>query len=394
MSSRQLRSIPQRLSSRLALAAVAAAIVGVAAPQTALARAPAAACAKTAQAVVPFEQATVEAQADGKALVSWRAPAGAGKVAVFASTSPDGSSGIRVGEGGASGSLAVAPPKAAPRWYYQLRPACGTPLVVAARRIGLQGAPNFRDVGGYRTTDGRWVRMGVLYRSDELSKLSDKDVAVVEALGVEQFADLRTDPERQRQPNRFPPQAKPAIYDVAGQAQIKGVAQDSFTEIAAKGGLDQVLVQANRSFVASPGAAAGFGKLLDQFAAAERPMLFHCTAGKDRTGWAAAALLLALGVPRETVMQDYLLSAEYLAPKNKVMIEQMRRYPQFANTPPEQLEALLTVRPSYIQAGFDEVEKRYGSFDRYLHEGLGLTDADIAALKTKLLVGAPNTLGS
>jgi len=112
-------------------------------------------------------------------------------------------------------------------------------------------------------------------------------------------------------------------------------------------------------------------------------VVYHCSAGKDRTGWATAVLLTALGVPRETVMADYLASNGYLVEKNRAM---------FSAMPPQQaakLEPVFTVRAAYLNAAFDEVDKRYGSFDRYLKEGLGLDAVALARLRARFLAGAP-----
>lgn len=348
---------------------------------------PAYPCAAEARQVVPFTAASVTSVGDAGLSVSWRAPASAGPVTVYAATRADGAGGVRAGEAPPSGALTYAPKKPAARWYFALRPACGRPLVVADRNLRLEGAPNFRDVGGYRTKDGRWVRMGLLYRADELSHLTAADLKVVTALGVKTVADLRTVSERTRQPDKLPPKAVHAVYDLSQDAPI-GVTQDSFAKVARKGRYDRVLIEANRQFVSDPGASAAFRKLMDQFAQGTNPTVFHCTAGKDRTGWAAAVLLTALGVPREAVMADYMLSAETLAEKNREALPMMQRTPGFEDVKPEQLEALLTVRRAYLQAGFDQVEKDYGSFENYLHKGLGMTDAELEALRGRYLVGA------
>ncbi|CAN7492687.1 tyrosine-protein phosphatase [Phenylobacterium sp. LjRoot219] len=344
-------------------------------------------CPVDARKVVPFTAASVSSLGGDGFSITWLAPASAGPVQVSAAPRPDGTGGVRAGPATRTGALYFQPKTAAARWYFTLKPACGRSLTVAERNLHLDGAPNFRDVGGYRTDDGRWVRMGMLYRADELSHLTDKDLKVLTGVGVKTVADLRTVSERSRQPDKLPPKAVHAVYDPSEDAPI-GVTQDSFEKVASGGRYDRVLPEANRRFVSDPGASAAFRKLMGQFATGENPTVFHCTAGKDRTGWAAAVLLTALGVPRETVMADYMLSADNLAEKNRVALSMMQRTPGFERARPEQLESLLTVRRAYLQAGFDQVEKEYGSFDAYLHEGLGLTDAELEALRARYLVGA------
>jgi protein-tyrosine phosphatase len=112
-------------------------------------------------------------------------------------------------------------------------------------------------------------------------------------------------------------------------------------------------------------------------------VVYHCSAGKDRTGWATAVLLTALGASRETVMADYLASNGYLVEKNKAMFSAMPA------ATAAKLQPVFTVRAAYLQAAFDEVDRRYGSFDHYLGEGLGLDDAALARLRARFLAGAP-----
>jgi protein-tyrosine phosphatase len=283
-----------------------------------------------------------------------------------------------VGTGGASGHLTVSGLPGAARWYFELRPAHGAPLVVADRSLHLATAPNFRDVGGYRTSDGRWVRMGLVYRSDELDRLSDADLAKIAVLAPAVIVDLRRDVERQRGPDRVPPGAAPLVADVDADAPPSGMSKLSTADDAAA-----YLIRANQQFVALPSAKAAYGRLFVRIET-ER-VVYHCSAGKDRTGWATAVLLTALGVPRQTVMADYLASNTYLAEKNRAM---------FAAMPAgsaDRLGPVFDARAAYLDAAFAEVDRRYGSFDRYLREGLGLDHAAIERLRARLLVGAPSS---
>jgi len=338
---------------------------------------------------IPFTQAEVTSPDGGHAFViAWVAPPASGSVQIFARTSPsalgpDGT-GKLVGSAGAVGHVTVADLPPAGRWYFELRPRHGAPLVTAERSLHLATAPNFRDVGGYRTADGRWVRMGLVYRSDGLDRLSEADLARIGRLAPALVVDLRTQSERSRGPDRLPPGADPMVADVAADAPPgQGIAKISTADDAA-----DFLVLANRQFVSLPSAKDAYTRL---FARLQGPpdgaktgaVVYHCSAGKDRTGWASAVLLTALGVPRETVMADYMASNGYLVEKNRAM---------FSAMPPQQaakLEPVFTVRAAYLNAAFDEVDKRYGSFDRYLKEGLGLDAPALARLRARFLAGAP-----
>jgi protein-tyrosine phosphatase len=338
---------------------------------------------------IPFRRAGVLTP-DGKAfVVSWSAPSAAGQVAVYARTTPDLDSSTaparRVGQAGPSGELHVVDLPSATRWYFELRPERGAPLVVADRSLHLRSAPNFRDVGGYRTSDGRWVRMGVAYRSDQLDRLSDADLAKIASLNPALIVDLRTDAERRSGPDRLPPTASPLVADVMASSP-----PDMAAIMRATGPQDSIafLTQANRQFVSGASALGAYGVLMSRLDRSKGVVVYHCTAGKDRTGWASAVLLTILGVPRATVMADYLASNAYLADKNKAM---------FAVLPPDRaaiLEPVMTVRPAYLDAAFAEVKARYGAFGLYLSEGLGLDAAALAQLRSRFLVGDPTTDGS
>jgi protein-tyrosine phosphatase len=333
---------------------------------------------------IPFRTAEV-LSADGRSfVVTWSAPAAAGRVAVYARSTPDldlsSGAGRRVGEAGPAGRLRVDDLPPAPRWYFELRPERGAPLVVADRSLHLRSAPNFRDVGGYRTLDGRWVRMGQAYRSDQLDRLSDADLAKIASLKPALVVDLRTDAERRSGPDRTPPSATPLVADVMASFQ-----PDMAAVMRIKAPQDAIafMTKANRQFVSGTSALTAYATLLDRLDGADGVVVYHCTAGKDRTGWASAVLLTMLGAPRENIMADYLASNAYLADKNKATL---------ATLPPDRVaafEPMLTVRPDYLEAAFAEVQTRYGSFDRYLSQGLGLDATALANLRSRFLVGAP-----
>ncbi|GLT02304.1 protein-tyrosine-phosphatase [Sphingobium jiangsuense] len=375
----------RRLSLAGTLALALPLLGGCAATQAPL---PAALSVARQQAAIPFTAATANriAGSDDYRL-DWAADH-AGTVRVYAGTSPDGvTTGTPVALGPASGSAVVTGLEPGRRWYFTLVPDNGAPLVIADRALHLPTAPNLRDIGGYRTTDGRWVKMGLIYRSDQLDRLSDADLAAMGALGLSAVADLRTATERARGADRLPRGAAPLVLDVVADSEgsLGGDMRKADAAIAAGKGVE-MLIEANREFVSLPSARSAYAALLRRLEQAPpTATLYHCTAGKDRTGWATAVILTLLGVPRETVMADYLLSNAYLRAKNEATQAALAK----AGTPipPAYLEQVLTVRPDYLQSAFDEVERRHGSFDAYLRDGLGLTEADIAALRRLYLAG-------
>ncbi|WP_406279700.1 tyrosine-protein phosphatase [Nocardia sp. NBC_00881] len=223
------------------------------------------------------------------------------------------------------------------------------------RSLHLQGVQNARDIGGYRTLDGRTVRTGSVYRGGQLNNATPDDLAVLTDRRVRVVHDLRTVFERELGPDRIPAGATAHWDDVIGHAPPAVMA----ATLTGGEGL-------YRAFITAPGADEAFAAVLRGIVdTTDGAVLFHCTAGKDRTGWTAAVLLTVLGVDRATVTEDYLLSN------------------QFRNASPD--DQLNGVRQSWLDAAFDQVNQTYGSFDTYVRDALELTDADIAALKAELL---------
>ncbi len=340
-------------------------------------------------AVIPFQDATVTYDAtSGDYRIEWQAP-GVRRVKVFAGANPDSIDRSRATASGETGVvITVGGLDPGRHWFFALVPDRGAELVVTERGLRLATVPNLRDVGGYRTADGRWVRMGVVYRSDQLDRLDDRDLARLAALDLGTVADLRTQTERDREPDRMPPGADHVVLDVAADAagSIGGDMRRTMSMIAAGRGVE-MLTNANRDFVVQPSARSAYTGLLERIATQDRPLLYHCTAGKDRTGWASAVLLSLLGVPRETVMQDYLASNDYLADKNRAILAAVGK--SGARMDPGYLEAVLTVRASFIDAAFTEVERRHGSMEAYARDALGLDAEMLQRLRERMLAGAP-----
>ncbi|MGQ4597740.1 tyrosine-protein phosphatase [Nocardia sp. R6R-6] len=228
------------------------------------------------------------------------------------------------------------------------------PAVSVDRSLALQAVQNARDIGGYRTTDGRTVRTGLVYRTGQLSNATAPDLALLTDRRVRSVYDLRTAYERALGPDRVPAGATATWVDVIGQAPPDVLA----TTLTGGPGL-------YRAFITARGANEAFASVLRAVIETDGAVLFHCTAGKDRTGWAAAILLTLLGVDRATVTEDYLLS---------------NRYRNASGDDP-----LNGVQQSWLDAAFDQVDQTYGSFGGYVQEGLKLTDVEIAALRAALL---------
>ncbi len=237
--------------------------------------------------------------------------------------------------------------------------------------LELAGVSNLRDLGGYRTADGRVVRRGLVFRSAALAGLTEADMATVDALGLHTICDLRGVEESQRAVTRLAgPRIVPLPIEPTVGAGLRDILQ---TKHATGEALHAVLEQAYVAYALS--SQAQFRTLLDLIADGHTPLLFHCAAGKDRTGFAAALLLQALGVPWETVAGDFEAT-------NRLW---RRDTVPSADLPPDIREALLRADPALLQAAFDSACKHYGSFDAYLDEAFGFGPERLQRLRDLLL---------
>ena len=236
------------------------------------------------------------------------------------------------------------------------------------RRIELQGVSNFRDLGGYRTDAGRMVKWRLMFRSDTLASLTDDDMATVCDLGVTTACDLRYGEERQEEPSRFRGHDRVEVLEL-GLPTRPG---DEF--------LDSLKVEVERGEAARRYLLENYRQYPIRYADAYRAIcrrlidghrvVIHCTAGKDRAGTAAAMLLSALGVPRETVFEDYLLTNRYWDRGDRVP----------ADMDPETVAHVFSAREEYLSAAFETVDRQLGGIEAYLADQLGLDDDTRAAL--------------
>ncbi len=256
--------------------------------------------------------------------------------------------------------------------------------------LGIASVPNLRDLGGYKTSDGRTVAAGLVYRSNQLSKISPDDMKKLASLKFKNAYDLRTTEEREKRPEELPPGVNYVVLDVladspqAGPAQLEKLMVDPKAANAALGGgkVEAAFQASYREFVSLASAKKGFRQLfLDLGEKKKLPAIFHCTTGKDRTGWAAAAFLTLMDVPKDKVYEDYLRSNDYILPAYKKAIDGFVA----AGGNPEIPPAILGVKKEYLDAAFDEMEKKYGSVEKYFSEGLGIGPAQQRAMRALYL---------
>lgn len=254
--------------------------------------------------------------------------------------------------------------------------------VAGERRIALEGTFNFRDLGGYPAAGGRQVKWGELYRSDNLSRLTDDAVRLITDMGVKWIFDLRSDGEARQRPNRLPENAGistchlPIVHgEIDGVTAFEKIMQGDTSWFTQD-------FMVNGYMNAIDAYAATWGELIRRLADRDaRPAVFHCSAGKDRTGIAAALVLSALGVREDTIIADHQLSNTCIAPALSDIKARIRSY----GVDPESIADYFTAPRECIVAVLDHLRRTYGSAIRYLTTQGGVAPETIQTLKDDLL---------
>lgn len=323
---------------------------------------------------IPFDDARVTS-ADGRIFtISWHADR-VSHVRIYAGVNFTAVGRNReVGDGRGSGRITVSDLPAEPRWYFELVPDRGQSLIIADRSLHLSTAANFRDAGGYRNAGGQWVRMGLAYRSNGIEHLAPDELDRLQALDLKLVCDLRTREEAQRGPDRIPQ----GLADISADV-LADDADLIHAMIAGEHTQRDLERRVYRDFVRLKSARTAYHLLFERLSDPKSlPTVFHCTAGKDRTGWAEAVLLTILGVPRATIRRDYELTNGYLSGAGLKSVRQA-----FSGA----ARGKVTADPAALEAAFDEVTRDYGSFDNYLHSGLELTEDTLESIRANFLAG-------
>jgi len=245
--------------------------------------------------------------------------------------------------------------------------------------LPLERGHNFRDLGGYRTADGRRVRRGMVFRSGTMADLSEADIERLSRLGIVCICDLRTTSERTKHPTNWHDATKVRLlahdYDHSEGSLASLTLGDGAAVRSRMISLYRTLHEEQRASY-----AALFARLIE----GEVPLLFNCAAGKDRTGIAAALILTALGVPRAAVIEDYVLSDRFAEPLFALLCRNPR-YGLDAASPRESWLPMTRAYPEYIETMLDTLAHRHGSVAAYLAEQLGVDDQAIERLRDNLL---------
>lgn len=252
-----------------------------------------------------------------------------------------------------------------------------------ARRLPIAGAHNLRDLGGYAAAGGRRIKWRTLYRSGAIYGLAEEDRAAMQALGITAICDLRTPDERAHRPMVWHEGAE--IHYYGGVPLESGAALEKLllTTTTLK---EQMRARMHGIYARLPfEQAPSYRHLFAMLAAGRVPLLFNCSAGKDRTGLAAALLLTALGVAHETIAEDYLLSNETAEALLTMMTERSPRYAPLLAQDPQALAPVLAAERAYLDIAFAEITARCGSFDTYLAEHLATGPAELERIRAHLL---------
>lgn len=250
----------------------------------------------------------------------------------------------------------------------------------ARRVLNLAGGVNFRDLGGYKTADGRSVRWGRLYRSGNMAGLTEPDHAVLAGLQIAGVHDLRTNSEREREPNRWAQMAGIAYWSRDYESELGVLTKMLFADIPDPEAARWALLKDYRRIPFDH--APAYRALLERLRDGELPMVFNCSAGKDRAGTAAALVLSLLGVPRETVVQDYRLTDKVLSGQAEAMKRVASAYGRISA---EIWDILIGTDDSYIQNAFDAIDERHGSLEGYFKDELGIDAAAVEVIRDRLL---------
>lgn len=244
----------------------------------------------------------------------------------------------------------------------------------ATREVKLEGAINFRDIGGYTTKSGKHVKTAVIYRSAALNTVTEKDVNKIAQLGIKYDFDFRGPFEVKTAPDKIPA----STIRISLPAGSESIGDSNYTKNMGK-------MMKSDSFLISfytnlspfkDRYAPLFDSLLNNTQAS--PILFHCTAGKDRTGIAAALILYALGVKDETIFEDYEATNYYRRNENAKAIAQMTKY---YGMDEKTATNMMGAKKEYIQATFSTIRAQYGSVDSYLEKVMGLNSKKIKKLQ-------------
>ncbi len=251
------------------------------------------------------------------------------------------------------------------------------------RILHLATGHNFRDIGGYPTHDGRSVKWRQVFRSGYMSSVTGEDAAQLHALGIDTICDLRATGERETRPTRWHTQSSTELWARDYEFSSGALSQLVQRPDVMHGDMHAAMITIYQELPFEQ--ADSYRELFRRLAAGRVPMVFNCSAGKDRTGLASALLLSVLGVPRDVIEEDYLLTNATIDGLISYM-ETESHYSNFVSSRREHAMPLLRAEPEYLATSYDVIAARHGTVDSYMSDVLGITAADQDAIRAHLLV--------
>lgn len=235
----------------------------------------------------------------------------------------------------------------------------------------MQSLVNFRDLGGMSTSQSRVTRPHAMYRSGEITSLTPDDYRDFQTrYGIQRIFDFRGDGERRQRPNMSFPHVKTFAIDISKDSGDHSGSLESL--VSSRENAENYMYQLYRDFVTTESARKGYAAFLTEIAQDTQPFIFHCFAGKDRTGFAAMLLLSLLEVDEEQIMSDYLETNRLRAAANQQMIEEMAKNGASLEQQAG-VKTMLEVKADYLYTSLEEINKQYGDVMGYVEKGLGLS---------------------
>lgn len=254
---------------------------------------------------------------------------------------------------------------------------------LAERLLPLEGGVNFRDMGGYPAHEGRRVKWRHLYRSGTMARLTPADREHLADRGIRAVIDFRTVEEQEREPNEWGLSLGDAYWRRPHTETFGNWSGLDPTKLQAVRDVELVMEEGYRRLPQQQ--AEAYAEMFRRLAAGDVPAVIHCTAGKDRTGGGAALILAALGVPRDAIIADFVMT-ERAVDLTKALAGRQRsaKYDTFAKIDPTVVKAFASAKPGFISAFLDSLDSEFGSVEGYVAD-LGMTASDIAAIRASLL---------
>lgn len=260
---------------------------------------------------------------------------------------------------------------------------------VPSRVLKLQGAVNFRDLGGYSAGEGRRIKRYQVFRSASLGRLTAADFRRIDRLGLKAVFDLRMPEERERAPTNWAGLPVTIRSFIPGQSGDLGAVAAAFAAPDLQPeAVSTIMLKLYRGLPYEQ--APAYSEVFRHLAAGDTPLLFHCAAGKDRTGVLAALILLVLRVPEPLVIEDYALSSRIVDYREEMQLDadpsnKRDGYEVLRTLPANVVAPLLASAPAYIQESIAEVKRRHGSVDEFIKVEYGLTENQLRDIRNNLL---------